>query len=70
MVDPKLRLWNPSFEPVHRVTGVLSTGARRAMHRGHGERLEAMVSADTWLTQGPREGGGVVSFALNYNLVP
>ena len=43
MVDPKLRARNPSFEPVHRMTSVLSTGARRAMHRGHGERLEAVV---------------------------
>ena len=67
MVDPKLRLWNPSFEPVHRVTGVLSTGARRAMHRGHGERLEAMVSADTRPSRGE---GGVDLSAGNYNLVP
>ena len=54
MVDPKLRLWNPSFEPVHRVTGVLSTGARRAMHSRHPERLEDVVTADT----APRRGGG------------
>ena len=63
MVDPKLRLWNPSFEPDHRVTGVLSTGARRAMHSRHPERLEDVVTADT-------RGGGVISLALNYNLVP
>ena len=59
MVDPKLRLWNPSFEPVHRVTGVLSTGARRAMHSRHPERLEDVVTADTRPSRGG--GGGVVS---------
>ena len=69
MVDPKLRLWNPSFEPVHRVTGVLSTGARRAMHSRHPERLEDVVTADT--APAPEGGGmGFISLALNYNLVP
>ena len=60
MVDPKLRFWNSSFEPGHRVTGVLSTGARRAMamHSRHPERLEDVVTADTAPTP---EGGGVVS---------
>ena len=69
MVDPKLGVRNPSFEPVHRMTSVLSTGARRAMHRGHGERLEAMVSADT---RGPLEGGGGARFFVgqNMNMVP
>ena len=67
MVDPKLRLWNPSFEPVHRVTGVLSTGARRAMHSRHPERLEDVVTADTRPSRG---GGGGRFVALNYNLVP
>ena len=56
MVDPRLRARSPSFEPGHRVTGVVNIGRRRATHRGHPERLEAVVSADTRPLA--REGGG------------
>ena len=32
-----------SFEPGHRVTGMVNIGRRRATHRGHPERLAAVV---------------------------